>query len=361
MHLDAFLWDAIALEQLPTIAGDLERIGYDALWAGEVQHDPFLQLSRIAETAKRVTLGTAIAVASSRSPITMAHLGWDMQRYTAGRFILGLGSSTRLQVEERYGMPWGRPAARMADYAAAVRAVWAAWDSGEPLNHRGPFYRHTLMLPNFTPPRHDYGPPPLYLAAVGPKMVTVAGESFDGVHLIGFQSAAYLREVTVPALTAARAAVGKTMDDFVVNTPVVVTAGRNDEELETATAEAKHRLAYYLSVPDYRPMLAHHGWEDVQTELAALQAAERYDEMAARIPNEVWDAYVLTGTPSQIAVQAFDRLYGIVDRISMVSMASAQNPISEMARELAAAFRDEKARRTEIAFRLSDQSTTAGL
>ncbi|MGE0385681.1 MAG: TIGR03617 family F420-dependent LLM class oxidoreductase [Gammaproteobacteria bacterium] len=346
MHIDAFIWDGIDLESLIDSGRRLDQFGYECVWAGEVRHDPFMQLLQIANASSRLRIGTAIAVATARSPVVMASQAWDLQRYSGGRFTLGLGSNVRAQVVDRFSMPWSAPAPRMRDYIAALRAIWANWNDGVPLNHQGPFFRHVAMPPNFRPPPLACGPPPIFLAAVGPAMTRVAAECCDGIHLIGFQSAAYLREVTIPALRAARAAAGRSFEDFTVNTPVVIAEGRTDEELEASIQATRRRVAYYLSVEAYRPMLDHHGWGDLQPEMAALLARGEHAEMARRIPDDVLATYVIAGNPSQIARGLFDRLEGLADRVSFVG---ATGPVSEVAREILAEVRAERSRRTREA------------
>ena len=105
-----------------------------------------------------------------RSPVHLAHAAYDLQSYSEGRFRLGLGSQIKVHIEKRYGSQWGRPAARMAETIAAIKAVFAAWEGKSPLNFRGEFFTHTLMPPNFSPGPNPYGPPPVLLGALGPVM-----------------------------------------------------------------------------------------------------------------------------------------------------------------------------------------------
>src|SRR3546814_11471935 len=87
----------------------------------------------------------------------------------------------------------------MAEFVSARRAIWDAWETGDKLDFRGDFYTHTLMTPMFTPPSETPAPP-VFIAAVGPKMCETAGAVADGMLVHGFSTARYLREVTLPAL-----------------------------------------------------------------------------------------------------------------------------------------------------------------
>ncbi len=180
MLLDAALLST-GIDDVGDTARELEARGYAGVWASEADHDPFLPLLTAGLATGRLQVGTAIAVAFARSPMTLAMTAHDLQRYTRGRFVLGLGSQVRPHVERRFSMPWSPPVERMREYVAALRAIWAAWQDGTPLRFRGEHYRHTLMTPMFSPPAHEWGAPPVHLAAVGPGMTRLAGEIADGL------------------------------------------------------------------------------------------------------------------------------------------------------------------------------------
>ena len=108
----------------------LEEIGYDRAFSFEAKHDPFVPLAVAGEHTSRIELGTAIAIAFARTPMTLANTGWDLQTTTGGRFVLGLGSQIKPHIEQRYSMPWSRPAARMREMVRGIRAIWHAWETG---------------------------------------------------------------------------------------------------------------------------------------------------------------------------------------------------------------------------------------
>ncbi|MEY3366641.1 MAG: hypothetical protein RIS71_1378, partial [Actinomycetota bacterium] len=125
-------------------ATELERLGYSGGWTAETAHDPFLPLTLAAEHTEHLELGTSIAVAFARNPMTLANIGWDLQSYSKGRFILGLGSQIKPHITKRFSMEWSHPAARMREMILAIRAIWHTWQTGEPLAFRGEYYTHTL-------------------------------------------------------------------------------------------------------------------------------------------------------------------------------------------------------------------------
>ena len=299
-------------------AAKAEADGYSGVWAGETMHEPFMQCLQAAEATTSISVGTSIAIAFARTPMTLASIGFDLARYSRGRFILGLGSQVRPHIERRYSMPWSRPAARMRELVQAMRAIWACWQDGEKLDFRGDFYTHTLMTPFFSPPPHEYGPPPVYLAGVGEKMTEVAGEVCDGFFIHAFTTMRYFDEVTVPALLRGRAKAGREkLDGFTICAPTFITVGRTEEELAAAAAATKGQIAFYASTPAYRGVLDLHGWGDIQPELTALSKQGRWAEMGNLITDEMLAEFSVVGTPEEVGRGLVAKLGGRVDRISL--------------------------------------------
>ncbi|HZA00499.1 MAG TPA: LLM class F420-dependent oxidoreductase [Acidimicrobiales bacterium] len=319
-----------------------EEAAYDGLWVGETQHDPFLQLLQAAGATERITLGTAIAIAFGRSPLTLASSAFDMARYSGGRFVLGLGSQVKPHIERRFSMPWSHPAPRMRELILAVRAIWDRWQNGTKLDFRGDFYTHTLMTPFFSPPPHEWGPPPVYLAGVGEKMTEVAGEVADGFFVHPFTTERYLRDVTVPALERGRARAGKAgLDDLVLCGPVFVCAGRDDDEMATAVAGTKRQIAFYGSTPAYRGVLDMHGWGDLQPELTRLSKEGRWAEMGDLIDDDVLRAFAVVGDPEAVAKGLADRCDGLVQRITLYTTYEAGE---DLPAEIVATLDDRRTR-----------------
>ncbi|KJK50072.1 F420-dependent oxidoreductase, partial [Lentzea aerocolonigenes] len=160
--------DRSAVDYHPGNAGAIakraEDRGYDGFWLAETKHDPFLALSGAAAATERIELGTAIAVAFARNPMTVATTANDLQLLSGGRFNLGLGSQIEAHITKRFSMPWSKPAARMREFVLAIKAIWHAWETGERLAFRGEFYKHTLMTPFFDPGPNPHGTAPIYLA-----------------------------------------------------------------------------------------------------------------------------------------------------------------------------------------------------
>ncbi len=314
------LIDASLSKESSTIAADaakFEAAGYDGIWNGETNHEPFLQLLQAAQATERVAIGTSIAIAFARTPMTLASTGYDMAQYAQGRFVLGLGSQVRPHIERRFSMPWSHPAPRMRELIAAMRAIWACWHDGEKLDFRGDFYTHTLMTPFFSPAPHEFGPPPVYLAGVGEKMTEVAGEVCDGFFIHPFTTQQYLRSVTLPALERGRARAGHSgLDGFTIAGPVFTCVGRDEIELAQAVRGTKAQIAFYASTPTYRGVLDMHGWGDLQPELTRLSKQGRWAEMGEAVDDEILHAMAVVGDPQQVAAGLRERWGDVAQRIS---------------------------------------------
>jgi len=306
-----------ALEAARAAARDAEDAGYDGAFTGEVSNDPFLPLALAADATSRIDLGTSIAVAFARSPMALAYTAHDLQRYSRGRLMLGLGSQVRAHITRRFSMPWGRPVPQMREFVLAMRAAWDCWLAGEPLKFEGEHYQHTLMPPTFAPAPHDYGAPKVLLAGVGDAMTRVAGEVADGFLCHGFTTGRWIREHTAPALAEGRRRAGQTMDGYTVKAAVFLATGT---EQETAAAAAKIRssIAFYASTPAYRPVLDLHGWGEVAAELTALSKAGRWTEMDALVDDDMLAAFAIVAPPQQVPALLAERCAGVVNRVSFL-------------------------------------------
>src|SRR5947209_7646050 len=278
-------------------AKEAEDAGYDGVWSAETSHDPFFPLLLAAEHTERLEIGTGITVAFPRSPMHLANVGWDLQHYSKGRFLLGLGSQIRAHIEKRFSATWSKPASRMRELILAMRAIWGSWQEGTKLDFRGDFYSHTLMTPFFNPGPNPYGTPKIFLAAVGARMTEVAGEVCDGLLAHGFTTEAYLRETTLPALERGLDKVGRSRADFEISLPVFVVTGVNEDQMAKADRSVREQIAFYGSTPAYRGVLETHGWGDLQDELNALSKQGEWAEMGHRIDDDVLDAFAVVGEP----------------------------------------------------------------
>lgn len=292
-------------------ARELRDAGASGVFTFEGPHDVFTPLT-LASTVGGLDLMTNVAIGFPRNPIHLAHQAIDHQILTGGRFTLGLGTQIRTQIEKRFGADFDRPVPRMTELVAALRAIFATWSTGERLNFQGEFYRHTLMTPTFTPRDNPYGPPPIYVGALGPKLTRAVAEHADGLLVMPFGSRRFLTEVTMTAVDAGLSAAGRRREDLAIVPEIIVSVSSDTNPDHAATRQL---LAFYGSTPAYRPVLETHGWGDLQPELNALSKQGRWAEMGALIDDDVLHTIAACGTPAEVAAHIADRVRGVSDRV----------------------------------------------
>ena len=325
------------LDKVGAEARALEEMGYSGIMTAETGHDPFFPLLMAAQTTDTVDLMTAIAVAFARSPMTLANVGHDLNAASKGRFVLGLGSQIRAHITKRFSMPWSNPAPRMREFILAMRAIWANWHRGEPLQFTGKFYNHTLMTPFFAPSNTTYGPPRVFLAAVGPLMTEVAGEVADGVIIHAFTTEKYLRETTLPALERGFAKAGKKREDFEISYPAFIVTGQTEEALAEAKVQTRRQIAFYGSTPAYKPVLDSIGAGGLQPELNAMSKQGRWAEMGTLIDDDLLNEFAVIGEPRTIPARFKSRYGDLVDRTAAAYGGIPGTMHREMVAELTAA------------------------
>ncbi len=304
------------LDRVPDQVREFEALGYDGVRTAETNHDPFFPLLLAAEHSDRLDLSTSIAVAFARNPMVTANMAHDLNAYSRGRFTLGLGSQIKPHITKRFSMPWAVPAPQMREFVLALRAIWANWYRGEPLEFVGKHYRHTLMTPAFTPHNTEHGEPRVLLAAVGPGMTEVAGEVADGMIIHPFSNVPYIEAVTLPAIERGLAKAGRSMDEFEISYGNFVVTGRDEEDFVANRKAVLERIGFYGSTPAYRGVLEAIGAGELQPELNRLSKQGQWEEMGRIIPNEVLEAFAVVAEPPNVAGQILARYGAFVDRTS---------------------------------------------
>jgi len=301
--------------QIPQAVRSIEEQGYDGICTLENRHDPFLPLGVAATNSQKLQLSTGIAIAFSRSPMSVANISWDLQRASRGRFVLGLGSQVKGHNERRFSAPWSPPAPRLREYAQALRAIWNNWRTGAPLNFEGQHYRFTLMTPNFTPEAMDYPAPPITLAAVGPAMMKVAVQEYDGVRLHPFCTRKYLKTLVLPRLENAMSSVGRRREHFEISGGGFIITGVDNDAVAEMFEWVRTRVGFYGSTRAYWPVLEVHGLEELGHKLNQLSRNNQWDQMAKEVSDDVVHLFSAVGRHDEIANAIETRFGGISDVI----------------------------------------------
>jgi probable F420-dependent oxidoreductase len=318
MELDASLGTRGGyLRRVGETARGAENLGFAGLWTSETRHDAFLPLAIAANETGRIELGTAVAIAFSRSPMEVAQTAWDLQDLSSGRFILGLGTQVKAHVTRRFSMPWDRPVARLHEYIGALRAIWDTFQTDDPLSFEGAFYRHTLMTPFFDPGPIEYPEMPVHIAGVNTGLASLAGEICDGFHVHPFHSPEYLRRTVRPAIASGAQKVGRGPESVELATSVFVVTGESAAEVDEQREKVRAQLSFYASTPTYRSVLETHGWEDLGERLGKLARDRKWDEMPELITDKMLRTFAVEAAPDEVGSALQDRYEGLIDRVAL--------------------------------------------
>lgn len=327
----------IDLSRIGADARLVEELGYDGLMTEETKDDPYVIMALAAQATTRLRIGTAVAMAFPRSPTITAMSAWTLQNLSKGRFTLGLGSQVKGHIQRRYGMTWAPPGPWMREYVAAIRAVWATWQTGAPLDVKGEHYTINLMVPLFTPPPIEHPDIPIHLAAVNPYMCQVAGEVANGVRPHPVCTPKYIEEVMLPAVRKGAAKTGRSLDSFQVAIKPLIATAPDAKALEPKVRDVRARVAFYASTPAYRACFEAHGLGDLATKLRSYSMEQRWEEMPDFISDEVLHTYATVGTYDEIADKLHARYGHIVTNAEFsipVDSPDAQVKLSAMVKRL---------------------------
>ncbi len=307
------------LREITASVPDLDAAGLDGWFVAESDRDPFLAAAIAAEHSHRLVVGTGIAIALVRSPMSVAYLAHGLQEFSGGRFVLGLGSQVKAHVVRRFGAEWGNPVGRMREFIAAFRTIWDAWNQQSELSFEGTYYTHTLMPPEFRPANLPQPIPPILLAAVGPEMTRLAGMVADGVLCHPFSGPRYLRQVTLPAISGATAQAGRPSAEVSVSGSVLVATGATQDAIDSSVRETRKRLGFYAATPAYRRVLEVHGWGELHEEARRLARMDRWDQLASIIDDDAFDEFAVRAQLRDVGKVIAERYSGLLDRVNIAT------------------------------------------
>jgi alkanesulfonate monooxygenase SsuD/methylene tetrahydromethanopterin reductase-like flavin-dependent oxidoreductase (luciferase family) len=223
-----------------------DELGYDSVWVtNNVTREAFVLLTAYACNTKRIAVGTDIVQIHTRHPAVMAQQALSLNDISGGRFRLGLGVSHAPNIEGALGLRMGRPLELMREYVGILRQAFAG-----PVNHEGQNFR---VCWDYTMPRK---PPPLYIAALNPRMLELAGEIADGV-LLWLPPVDYVRDTVVPRVRAGRDRAGKSLDGFEIICPVPAAVV---DDPSAGWESFRTELVRYCNLPFYQKEFRNAGY-----------------------------------------------------------------------------------------------------
>ena len=289
MHVPGMSW-----REIRDAAVLAEELGYSCITMGESWgEDALTSLAQLAAVTTRIRIGTSIVPVFARSPANLAMAALNMDRMSQGRFFLGLGTSGRLVIEDLHGERFAKPLTRMREYIDIIRKA----ARGERLDHDGEFFHTKRFQLRFTPYRASL---PIYVAALSPPSLRLAGEIADGWLPI-FLAPARMAAAVVELKAGAEAA-GRTLRDIAISPQVSIYV---TDDVAAARDRERPHIAFYIGGMGvfYHAYMHRIGFgAEADRVREAFQARAR-DRAAKLVTDEMVDAMTILGTPRQCREQ----------------------------------------------------------
>jgi len=287
-----------SIGEIVQLARDAETAGFDSVWTGEYfSRNAFTTLTAMALATKRIAIGSGIAYAFLRSPVQLAMAAADVDEISDGRVLLGLGTGTRAQNEQWYGVPFANPGLKFAEVVQIARALWE--HRGGAFRHDGRFY--DLSIPNFVRHRQARSRIPIFSGVVSPYMLRLTGRIADGLLGHVTYTRSYYRKVVLPALDRGTREAGRNPEDVDRALSVLAIV---DHDGKRARREASAWFTFYYVGKIFHQILEFHGWSDEKNAILRAFRSMDPEQMSNAISARMWDeALALVGTPDEVRRQ----------------------------------------------------------
>jgi F420-dependent oxidoreductase-like protein len=284
----AFISVGKSLEEAVQRVQRAEQLGFQSVYVTHIAgRDSLTVLMAYAAPTNTIRLGTGVLPIYSRTPVATAQQAATVDEYSGGRMVLGLGVSHQVTVENWYQAQIVHPLRAMREYVAILRACFAGQDPPQ-----GEIFRTHFRFMGY----EAHADLPIYVAALSPKMLRLAGEIADGV-LLWLCNPTYIRDVVVPEVRAGRERSGKSLEgfDIVAAVPAAVTNDRAE-----AFSTMRSELMTYFGLPFYRAMIERSGFASDISSFDTGMGAGDLDKARAGISNEFLEALTAIGSPDDV-------------------------------------------------------------
>lgn len=302
------------LAELADVARRAEAAGAEVLWVPELHRSATLSAAAMVQATSTAQIGTAIALAFTRSPMVTALEALDLDELADGRFILGLGTGVQRLNEDWHNARWGKPVGHLREVVRNVRHFIENCTTGEQIDLDGEF--EPMRIRGYERPfplrRAEI---PIYLAAMGPAMTRLAGRIADGWISHELCSPSYLAERILPEINAGIESVeGRSRSDIEL---VVSACCSVDPDPAVAGRRVAGLVGFYASVRTYADFFEFHGLgEQQQQVIDAFRSGQGADYLADSVSDEMVDALTLTGDFDTVA-ERIARYDGLADAVKL--------------------------------------------
>jgi len=305
-----FSGDNLTLIETVKFAKEAETAGADSLWTTELGRDAFVPLAAIAAECNTARLGTGVAT-YARPPAMTEITAMSMAELTNNRFILGLGTAPPLWNENWHQLKVEKPAKRMREYVGAIRAMWSSNPSNT-INYSGDMIKirdyQRIMEP-------AYSALPIYLAAVQPGMLQLAGQIADGLLANLLNTPQYFEEIVHPNVKKGLRNTGRNYSDIELCSLKVCSV---DSDRAVARNRAKPPIAFYANLPYFDQVLDPAGFCKEKMAIRAAMAENDITKMLSLVTDDMIDSLVLAGTPDEVR-KKLDTFEGLFETVILYS------------------------------------------
>lgn len=286
--IGTFISPGRSLEQSVERARRADSLGFKSIYTTQIAgRDAFTVLTEFAHATENVKLGTGVVPIFARTPVAAAQVAATIDELSGGRMVLGLGVSHRVTVENWLGAKITKPVSQMRAYAEVVRAIL----TGQAPPENEFFPSHFQFMGYSARPEL-----PIYIAALSPNMLQLAGEIADGV-MLWLCNPDYIRDTVIPEVTKGREKAGKSMDGF--NIVAAVPSALTDDR-EPALNAFRQELVTYASLPFYRAMLEGSGFGGDIEAFDAGMAAGDVEQAKAGLSDAMLDSLAGIGDAEMV-------------------------------------------------------------
>jgi len=294
--------------QVGAAAQRIEALGFDGMNVPDGVHDGLLTATLALHATKKIKVATSVLVAFPRSPMTVAQACWDLQALSNGRFELGLGTQIKQNIEDRYSATWKKPLTQMREYVLSLRAIFNSFQTASPLLFDGEFYHFKRLQPFFNPGPFVNNPPPVYLGAVGEKMIALAAEVGNGLMAHPTNtSPLYVGKKLKPQLFIGAQKANKNISDVRLMLATQIAVGLTDEAVAKQREKQRELMAFLYSTPAYWPSLElfglQQGEEGLGRQLQLLTRENKWQDMVKLVNDDLLDQIIVCGRYDEIAVK----------------------------------------------------------
>jgi len=289
--MTGLILDAVSLNDLKELAIKAENSNFHSVWTTELYRTSFQQLAAAASVTKKIKLGTAVALAFTRSPLITALTALDLDELSGGRIILGLGTGAKNTNERYHGIKFGKPVKRIKECLEIVNHFISSSYAGNDYVYNGEYYEIDSrgFKRAFKPVREKI---PFFIAGIGENMIRSSAEIADGYlgHVVC--SLQYLEKIAMPAINKGLSKSGRNRKNFTISSIITCAVTDNFEKGKKA---AKATIGFYATVRTYRKPFELAGFSEQVEKIRECYFKKDIKGMIDNVTDDMVDEFAVIG------------------------------------------------------------------